>query len=257
MLTILSPAKKISKDCFSVTQKYRLPEFLDDSKVLVESLKNLNPPDYMSLMSISESLATLNWERMQKWDSNFNSQNSREAIYSFKGDTYSGFDVDTLNNTDIKFADSNIRILSGLYGLLKPLDLIMPYRLEMGTKFRNTRGKDLYEYWGSLLSEKIQKDLLCHKSPVLINCASVEYSKSVKLKGDMIKVITPHFKDWKNGKLKIVSFYAKKARGMMARFIVKNQIENKKDILEFNFGGYKYQPSLSSPLNPVFTRDQA
>lgn len=257
MITILSPAKKISKDCSAVTKSYHVPEFLDNSKVLVDSLKTLDPLDYMSLMSISEPLAKLNWERMQQWTSNFNSHNSREAIYSFNGDTYSGFDVDSLSNKDIQFADSNVRILSGLYGLLKPLDLIMPYRLEMGTKFKNIKGENLYEYWGSSLGEKICKELESHKSQIIINCASIEYFKSVKLEAGRIKVITPQFKDWKNGKLKIISFYAKKARGMMARFIVKNKIENKNDILKFNLGGYKYQPSLSSPLDPVFTRNQA
>ena len=257
MITILSPAKKLSKDCFSVTKDYHLPEFLDISSVLVERLKNLDPLDYMSLMSISETLATLNWERMQRWTPNFNSKNAREAIYSFKGDTYSGFDVDSLSNKDLAFADSNVRILSGLYGILKPLDLIMPYRLEMGTKFENAKGKNLYEYWGNLLAEKICKDLQSHRSQIIINCASLEYFKSVKLEVDTVKVITPQFKDWKNGKLKIISFYAKKARGMLARFIVKNKIKNKNDILKFNLGGYKYQPSLSSPLEPVFTRDQA
>jgi cytoplasmic iron level regulating protein YaaA (DUF328/UPF0246 family) len=257
MITILSPAKKLSKDCYSVTNDYHLPKYIDKSRVLVNGLKNLDPVDYMSLMNISESLATLNWERMQKWNSNFNSKNSREAIYSFSGDTYTGFDVSSLNDEDLKFADLNLRILSGLYGLLRPLDLIMPYRLEMGTKLENNKGKDLYEYWGSSLGENIIEELKVHKNPVVINCASLEYFKSIKFKTNNIDIITPQFKDWKNGKLKIISFYAKKARGMMARFIVKNKIENKNDILKFDLGGYKYQPSLSSSLEPVFTRDQA
>lgn len=257
MITLLSPAKKISKDCFSVTGRLQLPEFLDNSQILVNNLKNLDPSDYMSIMNISESLATLNWERMQKWNSNFNSKNSREAIYSFEGDTYSGFDVGSLKNEDIQFADSNIRILSGLYGLLKPLDLIKPYRLEMGTKFENEKGKNLYDYWGNQLSERIREDLKGHKAKVIINCASIEYFKSVKIKSNTIPIITPQFKEWKNGSLKMISFFAKKARGMMARYIVQNKIENKNDILKFNLGGYKYQPSLSSSLDPVFTRDQA
>ncbi|MDC0384330.1 peroxide stress protein YaaA [Candidatus Marinimicrobia bacterium] len=257
MITVLSPAKKLSKECFSQTGSSRKPQFLDRSENLVNSLKKLDPVDYMGLMNISDSLAMLNWERMQKWNSNFNKKNSREAIYSFAGDTYSGFDALTLNNKDIKFADSNIRILSGLYGLLRPLDLIMPYRLEMGTKFSNEIGSNLYAYWDSLIASSIHNDLKNHNSKYIINCASLEYFKSVNLKKNKLNVITPQFKDWKNGKLKIISFYAKKARGMMARYIVTNKIENEADILKFNLGGYKFEPALSNPSEPVFTRNQA
>jgi cytoplasmic iron level regulating protein YaaA (DUF328/UPF0246 family) len=257
MITVLSPAKKISKECFSLTDTDQKPQFLDRSKNLVKSLKKLDPIDYMGLMNISESLAMLNWERMQKWNSDFNKKNSREAIYSFAGDTYSGLDTQTLNNKDIKFADSNIRILSGLYGLLRPLDLIMPYRLEMGTKFSNEVGSNLYDYWGSLIASSIHNDLKNHNSKYIINCASLEYFKSVNLKKNKLNVITPQFKDWKNGKLKIISFYAKKARGMMARYIITNRIENEAEILKFDLGGYKYEPALSSPNEPVFTRNQA
>ena len=257
MITVLSPAKKLSKECFSLTETEQKPQFLDRSENLVNSLKKLDPTDYMGLMSISESLAMLNWERMQKWNSDFNKNNSREAIYSFAGDTYSGLDAQTLNNKDIKFADSNIRILSGLYGLLRPLDLIMPYRLEMGTKFSNEIGSNLYAYWDSLIASSIHNDLKNHYSKYIINCASLEYFKSVNLKNNNLNVITPQFKDWKNGKLKIISFYAKKARGMMARYIITNRIENEADILKFDLGGYKFEATLSTPDEPVFTRNQA
>ncbi|MGY8764356.1 MAG: peroxide stress protein YaaA [Fidelibacterota bacterium] len=257
MITLLSPAKKLSKDCFAQTKYYKKPQFLDKSKYLVESLKKLDPLEYMSLMNISESLAILNWERMQSWGIDFKPNNSREAIFSFSGDTYTGLDANSLSSEDVNYSDSNIRILSGLYGILKPLDLVMPYRLEMGTKLVNKHGKNLYEYWNNILTDSINDDLKSHETKTIINCASLEYFKSIKRKKLNAKVVTPQFKDWKNGELKIISFFAKKARGMMARFIIINRIENENDIHNFNLGGYNYESKLSTPLEPVFTRNSA
>ena len=257
MLTVLSPAKKLSKDCFVKSDRYQKPQFLEESKDLVSRLKKMTPPELMSLMTISENLAELNWERMQKWNEVFNPKNSREAIFSFMGDTYSGLDADSLTDRDLEFAQKNIRILSGLYGILRPLDLMKPYRLEMGTTFANEKGKNLYEYWDDSLAKSIKKDLRNHRENIVINCASLEYFKAIDYPSLNADIITPHFKDMKNGQYKMISFYAKKARGMMARFIIQNQIESVDDILAFDLGGYSYNASLSVPNQPCFTRSQS
>ena len=257
MITVLSPAKKLSNECCSDTENPQSPQFLNQSEELVTQLKQMDPVDLMSLMGISENLATLNWERMQAWNKSFKPDNSREAVYSFKGDTYIGLNVETLGSDDLQFAQDNIRILSGLYGILRPLDLIMPYRLEMGTKLKNRLGNNLYEYWNDTLAQSFNKELKSHGRNIVINCASVEYFKSIDRPALGAKVITPQFKEIKEGKLRMISFFAKKARGMMARFIIQNRIENEKDILAFNLGGYTFNYSLSTPLEPVFTRPQA
>lgn len=254
MLTILSPAKKLSKDCSALTKHNYLPRFLDKSQELINSLKNMEPKDLESLMGISENLAVLNWERFQGWKKCFKPEESMEAVYQFLGDTYTGLDAITLTGGDIAFAQKNTRILSGLYGVLRPLDLIMPYRLEMGTKLKNKVGNNLYDYWGDTLIESINQELESHNCNILVNCASVEYFKSIDRPLLNAEVITPQFKEIKNGQLKMISFYAKRARGMMARFIIQNQIENKNEIRAFNFGGYRWDSSLSTPLIPVFTR---
>lgn len=257
MLTVLSPAKKLSKECFVNTDKYQSPQFIKESIGLVKELKKMTPLDLMSLMGISENLAELNWERMQQWNDKFEPENSREAIFSFMGDTYSGLDADSLGPRELDFAQDNIRILSGLYGVLRPLDLMKPYRLEMGTKFANKRGKNLYQYWEDSLANHIKKELMTHKENVVLNCASVEYFKVIDRPSLDLNVITPQFKDMKNGKYKMISFFAKKARGMMARFIIQNRIEKISDILAFDLGGYRYNESLSLPNQPTFSRSQS
>ena len=257
MLTVLSPAKKLSNECYSDTESPQPPQFLNQSEELVIQLKQMDPVDLMSLMGISENLATLNWERMKSWNKSFKPDNSREAVYSFQGDTYIGLDAETLGSDDLQFAQDNIRILSGLYGILRPLDLMMPYRLEMGTKLKNRLGNNLYEYWNDRLAHSFNKELNSHARNIVINCASVEYFKSIDRPALGAKVITPQFKEIKEGKLRMISFFAKRARGMMARFIIQNRIENEKDILAFNLGGYTFDYSLSTPLEPVFTRPQA
>ena len=257
MVTVLSPAKKLLKECSARTKIYRTPRFLDNSEELVEYLKMMDPVGLMSLMGISEKLAFLNWERIQNWHKSFTPENSMEAIYFFQGDTYTGLDAESLNISNLEFAQEHTRILSGLYGVLKPLDIMMPYRLEMGTKLKNREGNTLYDYWGDLLARSINEDLKGHKQKVVINCASVEYFKSIAHPILQADVITPQFKEIKDGKIKMISFFAKRARGMMARYIIKNEIEKNQDILEFNLGGYAYDPSLSTPNEPVFTRAQA
>ena len=256
MITVLSPAKKLSKDCFVHDSNWTQPDHLDHSKELASLLKSFDPPSLMNIMGISENLSVLNWERYQNWNIPFTNSNAREAFFTFQGDTYSGLDATTLNNNDISFAQDHTRILSGLYGVLKPLDLMMPYRLEMGTKLKSNKGKNLYEFWGETLSKYLMSQLIEHENKVLINCASVEYFKSIDNNAFSLEVVTPIFKEIKNGKIRIISIYAKKARGMMARYIIQNKINNPIDILNFNLGGYRYDKYLSSHSSPVFTRSQ-
>ena len=256
MITILSPAKKLSSECSSNGPAYTTPVFLKQSEVLVKTLKSYDPIRLQSLMGISQNLSELNWERFQFWTSDFSPDISRQAVYSFKGDTYSGLDADTLSEKDIIFAQDQVRILSGLYGVLKPLDLMLPYRLEMGTKLDNEKGKNLYEFWGDRISSTISKELEDHKDRTIINCASIEYFKSINNSSLNANVLTPEFKEIKNDKIRMISFFAKKARGMMARFIIENRIDSTDQILKFDLAGYKYDPSLSEDVKPVFTRAQ-
>ncbi|MBT3606896.1 MAG: peroxide stress protein YaaA [Candidatus Marinimicrobia bacterium] len=254
MITILSPAKKLSSNCSAYGTNYSYPKFLDASKKLVNRIKKFDPPALQSLMGISEKLSELNWERYRAWVYPASPEISREAIYTYMGDTYTGLDALTLSGDDINFAQNNTRILSGLYGVLKPLDLIQHHRLEMGTKLVNESGNNLYEYWSSSLSKSISEELKNHSNSTIINCASVEYFKSIDIPELNNPVVTPQFKEMKKGKFRIVSFYAKKARGMMARYIIQNRIQNPNDILSFNLDGYSYNESLSTLLTPVFTR---
>ena len=254
MITILSPAKKLSSNCSAYGTNYSYPKFLDASKKLVKSLKRFDPPALQSLMGISEKLSELNWERYRAWVYPASPKISREAIYSYMGDTYTGLDALTLSCDDINFAQNNTRILSGLYGVLKPLDLIQHHRLEMGTKLINESGNNLYEYWSSSLSKSISEELKNHNNSTIINCASVEYFKSIDIPELNNPVVTPQFKEMKKGKFRIISFYAKKARGLMARYIIQNRIQNPNDIRSFNLDGYSYNESLSTLLTPVFTR---
>jgi len=257
MITVLSPAKKLTTDCFAKGNAHTKPIFLDDSNSLVGILKNYKPEQLQTLMGISQNLSELNWERFQSWTSDYAPSISREAFFSFKGDTYNGLDAESLTEKDIIFAQDNVRILSGLYGLLKPLDLMLPYRLEMGTKLNNSRGKNLYEFWGENIANYISNELSNHRHKIIINCASNEYFKSIKNDSLSASVITPEFKEVKNGTTKMISFYAKKARGMMAKFIIVNRIDNIKDILSFNEDGYSLDASLSTEIKPVFTRNQS
>ncbi|MDF1688257.1 MAG: peroxide stress protein YaaA [Cycloclasticus sp.] len=254
MLLVISPAKTLDFDTPPSTSIYSQPEFLDDSAELIDQLKTLSPSDVSTLMSISDKLGVLNSNRFIDWQLPFTSDNSKQALLSFKGDVYEGMDTTSLSQDDLTWANDHLRILSGLYGLLKPLDLIQPYRLEMGTKFSNERGKNLYEFWGNKITNKINQDLAEQKSPVLINLASNEYFKSVKTKLLNAAVITPVFKDWKNDKYKIISFYAKKARGMMSAYIIKNRLESPSDIKQFDTAGYAFSAEQSTESEWVFLR---
>jgi len=257
MITVLSPAKKLSTECSPKGSAHTKPIFLKDSNSLVDILKKYKPDQLQTLMGISQNLSELNWERFQSWTSDYGPNTAREAFFSFKGDTYNGLDAESLTEKDIIFAQDNTRILSGLYGLLKPLDLMLPYRLEMGTRLDNKKGKNLYEFWGGSIAMNISKELNEHKHKVIINCASNEYFKSISNNSLEAEIITPEFKEIKNGNIKIISFYAKKARGMMARYIIDNRINNVKGILSFNEDGYSLDASLSTKIKPVFTRNQS
>ncbi|GHD50841.1 hypothetical protein SAMN05216429_10118 [Marinobacter persicus] len=255
MLMIISPAKTLDYDSPLATETHSQPDFLDDACELVDQLKELEPHQVSNLMSISDKLGQLNAERFRTWHTPFTPDNARQAVLAFKGDVYTGLDAESFSEEDFSFAQTHLRILSGLYGLLKPLDLMQPYRLEMGTKFENTRGKDLYAFWGSKITHALN-DLLAADDKVMVNLASNEYFKSVKKKELDARLITPQFKDWKNGQYKMISFYAKKARGLMCRYAIQNRISNAEDLKGFNLDGYYFSEDQSDNNNWVFLRDE-
>ena len=255
MLMIISPAKTLDYESPLATETHTQPDFLDDACELIDQLKELEPHQVSNLMSISDKLGQLNAERFQTWHTPFTPDNARQAVLAFKGDVYTGLDAESFSNEDFSFAQKHLRILSGLYGLLKPLDLMQPYRLEMGTRFENTRGKDLYAFWGSKITEALNQ-LLASDDKVLVNLASNEYFKSVRKKQLNARVIPPQFKDWKNGQYKMISFYAKKARGLMCRYAIQNRITQADDLKGFNLDGYYFSEDQSDNNNWVFLRDE-
>ena len=253
MKIVISPAKSINLEKKIPTEKSSLPFFLDDAVIINSNLKKKTPLDLSSLMNISTKLSDLNWRRNQDFKIPFNQNNARPAIYAFDGDVYSGIDSYSLNQNKIDILQERLFIISGLYGLLKPLDLIQPYRLEMGTKFEFNSYKNLYEFWTEKITQKIISD--CEPNQLLINLASNEYFSSINLSKIKSEIITPKFLDLKNGKLKMISFYAKKARGLMVRFLIDNNITELEGILKFNLQGYSYSESETNNLNqPVFVR---
>lgn len=254
MLIVLSPAKALNYTTPVKVKYSTLPEFVSESAKLITDLKQLAPQEVANLMGISDQLAVLNVGRYRDWSKKFTEENSKPAIYAFDGDVYDGFDVKTLNPKAIDFAQDHIRILSGLYGALRPLDLMQAYRLEMGTSFQNARGKDLYAFWGNRVTDSLKTILDKQKKPVLLNLASEEYFKVVQAKKLECPVIAPIFQDAKDGKYKIISFFAKRARGLMARYVVENRIIDPEELKGFNLGGYQYIASESKPGKPVFRR---
>ncbi|MEC8615759.1 MAG: peroxide stress protein YaaA [Bacteroidota bacterium] len=253
MKIVISPAKSINLEKKIPTEKSSLPFFLDDAVVINSNLKKKSPLDLSSIMNISSKLSDLNWRRNQEFKIPFNKNNARPAIYAFDGDVYSGIDSYSLNQKKIDIIQERLFIISGLYGLLKPLDLIQPYRLEMGTKFEFNSYKNLYEFWTEKITEKIVSE--CKPDELLINLASNEYFSAINLGKIKSEIITPKFLDFKNGKLKMISFYAKKARGLMVRFLIDNNITKLEGILKFNSEGYSYSESETNNLNqPVFVR---
>ncbi|MCF8304205.1 MAG: peroxide stress protein YaaA [Bacteroidales bacterium] len=254
MIAILAPAKKLEFEGAPKTKQHTKPDFLDHSEKLVNLLKNYSPDQLSSLMKISGKLANLNYDRFQEWARPFTSANAKQAILCFKGDTYTGLKAETFNEDDFGFAQDHVRILSGLYGILRPLDLIQPYRLEMGTKLETSKGKDLYEYWGDRLTEHLNKSFTKAGNNILINLASQEYFKSINTEKLNGTVITPVFKDYKNGAYKVFGLLAKRARGMMTRFMVKNRITNPDQLKTFDEDGYYYSDRMSNEFEWVFTR---
>src|SRR5690554_3483363 len=255
MLMIISPAKTLDYDSPLATETYTQPDFLDDACELIDQLKALEPHQVSNLMSISDKLGQLNAERFRTWHTPFTPDNARQAILAFKGDVYTGLDAESFSEQDFAFAQKHLRILSGLYGLLKPLDLMQPYRLEMGTRSENQRGKDLYAFWGIKITDALNQ-LLASDDKVLVNLASNEYFKSVQKKHLDARLVTPQFKDWKNGQYKMISFYAKKARGLMCRYAIQNRITQADDLKGFNLEGYYFSEEQSDNNNWVFLRDE-
>ena len=256
MLLVVSPAKKLDFESPLVTDKFSQPSLLEQSQLLIDDCIKLAPSDIASLMKLSDKLAGLNAARFGEWSTPFTTDNARQAILSFNGDVYTGLDAASFSEEDFDFAQQHFRILSGLYGLLKPLDLMQAYRLEMGCKLANSRGANLYQFWGDIITGELNKALSEQGDVVLINLASTEYFKSVKKKSLNATIITPLFKDWKNGQYKIISFYAKKARGLMARYIIQNKLTSVEQIKDFDLAGYQYNDSLSQGNDWVFTRKE-
>ncbi len=251
MLIVISPAKKLDYTSAVKSPLFTQPELLDHSQELLQGLKALAPQDVSSLMKLSDKLGALNFERFQEWRIPFTSTNARPAVLAFKGDVYQGLDAVSMSDEDLRWAQDHLRILSGLYGLLRPLDLMQAYRLEMGTKFANPRGADLYQFWGDIITTELNKA----EKAILINLASNEYFKSVHKKDIAARIITPVFMDKKNDSYKIISFYAKKARGLMSSYIIRNRISDAEQIKNFDADGYSYNAALSEADRWVFVRD--
>ena len=256
MLALISPAKTLDYHTALPTDAHTQPRLLEQSEQLIQVCRELSSTQIGSLMSVSEKIATLNVERFRDWTPEFNFSNARQALFAFKGDVYTGLDAYHLNDQEIKFAQKHLRMLSGLYGVLRPLDLMMPYRLEMGTKLKNSRGHNLYEFWGTRITQLINQDLEQAGSKILLNLASDEYYKSVQEKQVQADIIKPVFLDQKNGKYKVISFYAKKARGLMARYMIEHKIEQADDLKAFNTDGYYFDSENSSATELVFKRDE-
>jgi len=252
MKIVISPAKSLDFETQIPTKEFTECIFLKESERLSKVLKKKSPRVLSKLMSISPALGELNWQRNQEWQLPFSLENARQAVYAFKGDVYIGLDAYSLKQDQIGQLQDKLRILSGQYGLLKPLDLMQPYRLEMGTKLKVASKENLYKFWGNKITDALNSEL--EKDEVFVNLASNEYFKVINSKLLKANVITPVFKDYKNGQLKMISFFAKKARGLMVRYIVDNNIENAEDLKGFNSEGYAFDSNLSSEKELVFTR---
>ncbi|MGO2007523.1 peroxide stress protein YaaA [Vreelandella alkaliphila] len=256
MLSVISPAKTLDFETPSTTDKVTQPDFLDHSKPLIEILRDYSPQQLSDLMGISDKLAGLNAARFADWQPPFTLENAKPAVQAFQGDVYTGLEANTFSDDDNLFAQQHLRILSGLYGLLRPLDLIQAYRLEMGTKLPNDAGKDLYAYWKPTLTQALNSAIEESGSNVLVNLASNEYFKAIDTKKLAARVITPVFKDEKNGSFKIISFYAKKARGLMSAWIIQQQINDPEQLTAFDVAGYRFDPAASQSDTLVFTRNE-
>ena len=256
MLIVISPAKTLDFETPSNSSINTTPDFLKDSQELIDTMKPFSPDDVGRLMKISQKLSELNVERYHDWHTPFTMDNAKQAVLAFKGDVYTGLEAETLSEEDLVWAQDHLRILSGLYGVLRPLDLMQAYRLEMGIKLQNPRGKNLYEFWGEKITEGLNTQLASIDNQYLINLASKEYFKSIKPALINGEIVTPDFKDFKNGQYKVISFYAKKARGLMTRWIIENRIGTPEKIVDFDVAGYYHSDEHSSPNKPVFLREE-
>ncbi len=256
MLILVSPAKTLDFETAPLVSDNTQPLFLDDSQELIDQLKKLPPAKVGKLMHISDKLAQLNSQRFKEWKQPLTTETAKQSLFAFQGDVYTGMDAASMKKNDVKFAQKHLRILSGLYGVLRPLDLMLPYRLEMGTKLVNKRGQNLYHFWGDSVTDVLNAELDNMKKPFVANLASNEYFKVVNKNKLVADTISPVFKDKKNGEYKLISFFAKKARGMMARYIIDNRVLKPADLHDFDTAGYKYNKKMSTEFEPVFTRDK-
>ncbi len=253
MLIVISPAKTLKTDIPALDNS-TFPSLIGYAEELVRELRMLGPEELAELMNVSPKLAMLNYGRFQQWHYPYKKEEGNNALLTFRGEVYNGLDADTFNEKDFLYAQNHLRILSGLYGVLRPLDVILPYRLEMGTKLPVGSAKNLYQFWGEVITNEINRALSEQENEILINLASEEYFKSILLSKLKAGVITPVFKEFKNGTYKVVSVYAKKARGLMSRFIIQNRISNVDDLKLFDADGYYYNENLSKNDTFVFTR---
>jgi len=256
VLITLSPSKGQDFESPSPSDIYSIPDQLDDSQLLIKEAKKLDVKDVRELMAVSENISILNVERFNTWSMPFNTDNAKAALFAFKGDVYSGIQKEKYSDGDLYYAQDHLRILSGLYGALRPMDLIQPYRLEMKTKLKSSRGENLYQFWGERITEKLNEALANHQEKTLVNLASNEYFKSVKPQKLDARLLDINFKETKGGKTRVIAIFAKRARGMMTDFILRNRIENAEYIKDFGAGGYQFSEQESTENNWVFTRQQ-
>lgn len=258
MILVISPAKALDYETPPTTPRHTQPAFLDHSEALIEALRQRSPAEIAELMSLSDPLASLNVARYASWSRPFAPDNAKQAILAFNGDVYEGLDTPSLSEDELAWAQDHLRILSGLYGVLRPLDLMQAYRLEMGTRLATARGKNLYEFWGERITDELNRLLDAEEAAghgrVLLNLASDEYFKSVKPKKLRARLVTPVFEDWKSGRYKIISFYAKRARGLMSRFVIRNRIDTVEGLEAFDSEGYAFAADASDADRLVFRR---
>lgn len=256
MLAVISPAKSLDFDSRAPTRKATEPQFMAESAELVRTLRAKAPQDLAALMGISSDLANLNYDRYAAWRTPFSRRNAKQAMFAFNGDVYLGLKSAAFTERDLTWAQKHLRILSGLHGLLKPLDLIQPHRLEMGVKLANQRGADLYDFWRGRLTDALNEAIAAQGQPTLINIASNEYFNAVDAAGLDARIITPTFKDLKNGRYKFISFFAKRARGLMAAYLIKNRVSTLKALKAFDWSGYRFSAGESGDRNWVYLRDR-
>jgi len=257
MLMVISPAKTLDYETPPVIAEHTQPDYLKQAKQLITQLKKLKPIQVSELMDLSGQLAALNVVRYKEWQPPFTPENAKQAVLAFNGDVYDGLMAGDFAPEDFAFAQQHLRILSGLYGVLRPLDLMQPYRLEMGTRLESAKAKNLYGFWGGTVTKALNELLKVQPAPVLVNLASEEYFKVVQSKAVKARIVTPLFEDWKNGEYKVISFFAKKARGMMVRYAVQQRLTEPEGLKAFDTAGYAYAPKASSDNTWVFRRKVA